>query len=140
MRKGAVLRCSVTGLPLTKKSRNSLCKLPEELLNNDGTFNRSAFQDCNIFDPRTFAAAAGYSDVRYFVSSVLTNPSSPFHAHPIRTENGIVVGYATHTDSAHYGGKKFRNEALAAQTGWPEPPRAMWEIRTASSGSKKKKS
>ncbi len=117
MRSGPVLRCPLTGLAMTRKARDGLNKLPEEVLNDDGTFDASAFGDCNLFDVRSIAAAAGYRDSRYFIAKVLTNPTSPFHAHPVNAENGRTLTYATHANSAWWGGKQFRAAKLAAQIG-----------------------
>lgn len=118
MRRGPVPRCPVTGLPMTPKSRDSLSKLPEKFLKDDGTFNAATLGDCNLFDIRSIAAAAGYRDVRYFIAKVFADPSSPFHAHPINCdETGRVMLYATHSNSADWGGREFRAKTLAVQTG-----------------------
>lgn len=130
MRDGPVPRCPLTGLPMTGKARNSLVRLPDDLQTTDGQFKPEAFSGCNLFNVRSFAAAAGYGDVRHFVEKVLTDPSSPFHAHPIATETGRIVGYATHTTSAEWGGRQHRQKTLAVQTGYErESPSRTFPVK-----------
>jgi len=111
MAKGRWLRCPVTEIPLGR--------LPDQYQKADGSFDTSSFPDCNIFNIRSFAAAAGYRDPRYFRDVVLTDPSSPFHAHKLYgfTEKGaqVVVGFFTHVDSAQWGGEQHRENTLARQ-------------------------
>ena len=93
---------------LTGLSRKKMKALREDLLRNDGALSPDAFPNCDLFDVRSIAAAAGYADPYYFETRVLTDPSSPFHAHPLTTEAGKTIGYATHTNSARAGGEAFR--------------------------------
>src|SRR5687768_15933685 len=99
--------------PVTKLTAQQLSELPEELLTTDGTrVDLRSYSDCNIFTPHALVEAADYSDETWFFNKVLTDPSSPFHAHQIKNENGDVVRYFTHTHSAEWAGKQFRATTL----------------------------
>ena len=102
----------MTGLPLGR--------IPEEyLITPDDRFDTSRYPECDLYDVRSIAAAAGYLDWRYFRDQVITAPGSHFHAHGICGHNGCVLTYATHTMSAAHGGNVHRAATLATQTGEP---------------------
>ena len=44
-----------------------LSKVSEEFLTDEGYFNFTRYPDCNLFDPRSIAAAAGFKDASYFL-------------------------------------------------------------------------
>lgn len=111
MSKGKQIRCAITG------ERKSVIDDFDELYRKaDGTFDPSVDSDCNLFNVRSIAAAAGYSDWRYFRDNLLTGTSSTWHVRKIpftvvRSADGQkerVIVYATHSDSAEAGGKLYR--------------------------------
>lgn len=107
-------RCQITGLLIRDVQR-----LEEEYLNNDGTFNTAPLSDCNLFDVRSIASAAGYSDSKYFIETVIADPSSPLHLHELCDEElGKPLVLATHSNSAAWGGKEWRAKTLKDQTGY----------------------
>jgi len=112
MARGPTIRCPVTGIPVKR--------LDERYLDDDGKFNTAAYSDCNLYDKASIAAAAGYS-VRYYFEVVVTDGTSSFHLHQIKQQNGRVVGYATHDNSAEFGRKQHRARTLEAQTGCSLP-------------------
>jgi hypothetical protein len=90
----------------------------EETLNDDGTLDRSALPDCDLFAIQSITNAAGYSDPDYFAGTILADPRSFFNAHRIPLideEKGSRVGevFATHTNSAIYGGFARRKQVAA---------------------------
>ena len=103
MARGPWVRCPWTGI-----SKRKLKQIGETFLYDEGGFNPETYPDCDIFDVRSFAAAAGYKDVPHFVTTVVTDQSSPFHARQIRTESGRLLSLATDTTSAEAGGIAFR--------------------------------
>jgi len=104
--------------PTTGLTKTEMSRVPEESLTDDGRVDMRAYLDCNIVKPQDFADAAGYKDARYFIDMVLTDPSSPFHAHQLKDVNGKTLRYLTHIDSARAGGERIRRETLARQTGY----------------------
>jgi hypothetical protein len=100
MSRGQWKRCPITGIPVSQLPQGS-------------EFDKSKFPDCNLFDVRSIAHAAGFGkQVNNFYARVLTDPSSPLHLHSLRADNGSALSYCTHTDSAIAGGENYRLTAL----------------------------
>jgi hypothetical protein len=133
MSKGRWIRCPITGLTKTQ-----LDQLPDEYLNREGRFNILALPDCNVFDVRTIAAVAGWKEHRYFSGEVLGSPSSSLNTHKVRSDiNGSVLLHATHMNSADWGGRAYRAEILATQTGYRSDHPTLFEMRSCRSQHKK---
>ena len=105
MSKGPWKRCQTTGI--------RIALLPDRY-KVGGDFDRSQFPDCDLFDLRTIAAAAGLPRVDDFKRRVMTDPTSPIHLWPIYDDFG-VLGWATATNSAEQGGRNYRSAASARQ-------------------------
>ena len=108
MSKGPWKLCPWIGISMATLERSE-----PEVLTDDGEFDRDLLLDCDLFDIRSIAAAAGCRNFAYFRDVILTDPSSPFHMRRIvlrdsktaRREGDI---FATHTDSAGWGGDQWR--------------------------------
>lgn len=107
MSKQKWIRCPVTDLPISQ--------IPDKYLTHAGAFDTRSYSDCNLFEMRSIAAAAGYQDWRYFRDVVVTGTHSHFHFYQVHDNNGRLVTVATRTTSAEHGGKVHRAETLAAQ-------------------------
>lgn len=107
MARGPWGKCPLTGISKRKLST----QVGETILCDDEVINPEVFPDCDIFDVRSFTAAAGYKDVAYFVDVVLQD--SACHAIPVRTESGRSLGFATNTISAEAGGKAYKKKTDA---------------------------
>jgi hypothetical protein len=85
----------------------------DEYLDAEGNFDRGLLPDCNLFDVRSIAAVCGFRDRAYFRDIVLPHPDCPIHVHRIvlrdqKTGNRVEVVYATHQNSADFGGQMWR--------------------------------
>lgn len=107
MSKAPWKRCPITGLPVRQ--------IPEEYLTASGEFDVSSFPGCNLFDDRSIAAEAGFGmRVDNWKARGLAPCSSYWHLIPI-VDDGAVLTYATHTNSAQAGGLAYRKDAKARQ-------------------------
>ena len=86
-----------------------LADVSEDLLLDDGSLDPEKFPDCDLFNVNTIAAVAGYSP-EWFEKEVVTDPSSPFHLQKIQNAQGNTISWATHANSAEWGGTEFRKE------------------------------
>ena len=100
--------------PWTGLSRRQLDDLGEPAKGPDGKFNPQAWPGCNIFNPNSMAAAAGFKEPSYFRDKVL-GTSSLFHLfqhHDYEvTDDGCekpFTVYATHVNSLKAGGDAWR--------------------------------
>ena len=122
MSKGPWRRDALTGLPMTLVAR-----CDERHLNDAGHIDVSSWSDCNLFDVRSIAAAAGYADWRYFKRVVLKRSDQPFHVHRIALYDAdgrrLAVVIGTHTNSAQAGRVALddhKREQASWAAGWPE--------------------
>lgn len=108
MPKGKIKRCKTTGISLKKFESFSV---DDTLMDFDGHIRPDAYPDCNVYGLKEIARAAGYNDPHYF-KKVITDPSSPFHLNQIigisESGNKYVLAYATHVDSASFGGERHK--------------------------------
>jgi hypothetical protein len=109
--KKAWRRCPVSGISLAKLQFS-------DALRDDGAGLETAlYPDCNVFAEREIAEAAGFGRVDHWKARALCG--SFFHLRPITAidADGRVyrVGWATHTQSARWGGEKYREAARARQ-------------------------
>ncbi|MGH8578349.1 MAG: hypothetical protein ACREXJ_15845, partial [Gammaproteobacteria bacterium] len=96
-----------------------------------GEFNRSLFQDCDLFDVRSIATIGSFGRVDHWKARALAPCSSYFHLHQLTDDDGRVIGYATHTQSAQWGGLEYRkaarNRKLAGKgQAWDVTPTSGW--------------
>ena len=110
MSKGPQKRC-----PWTGERKAVIDYLDDNFLTSDGSFNPDVYRDCDVFDIRSFAAAAGFRDWGYFRDQILTNAGSHWHVHRhsftvYRPDEGTERAeiYATHSNSAAAGGENYR--------------------------------
>ena len=116
MSKGPWKRCLMTGL-----TRALIARADDSYLNAQGGFDTATLPDCNLFNVRSIAVAAGFDDPRYFVGHVLPNTASNFHVHTTTVSDPeghyLAKVVATHTNSALAGGliwhARIREEARA---------------------------
>ena len=113
MSTGSWLRDQRTGI-----KASLLDRCDKKLIGSDGNVDVSLWPDSDMFDVTSFAAAAGFSDTRYFVTYVLNHPQTPFHCHKVFLTDAISGGklatlYATHQDSAVAGGEMWRETKTA---------------------------
>lgn len=91
MSKGDWKREPITDIPVMQ--------IPEHYL-KDGVFDTSSYSDSNLFGDRNFAAFLG---LRLDKFQEMISVGSHFHTHPIKAENGSVIGNITHVNSATWG-------------------------------------
>jgi hypothetical protein len=107
MSRGQWKKCSNTGIPL-----HVMVRAAEEFLTFEGEFDPGQLGRCDLFDVRSISAAAGFKDHRYFSKTVLRHPESPFHTQQVELSdergNDLATVIATHTNSAEFGGKMWR--------------------------------
>jgi hypothetical protein len=107
MSKGPWKRCPYTGMSMAL-----MCRAKEGFLDWEGFFDYTPLPDCNLFDVRSFAAAAGFETKRHFVDYVLSCEGTPFHFYrlSITDDEGhqLFDVFATHVNSAQVGGQFWR--------------------------------
>lgn len=106
-------RDPLTGISV-KKLRST------DYANHYGEFKAHEFSGCNLFDVRSIAHAAGLSRPDNF-KRALTDTSSHFHLHALKDDDGKVLSYATHVDSAFAGGESYRQAAKARMFAGKKP-------------------
>ncbi len=119
MSRGMQKRCPLTEVPLARLDRVS-----EECLTDEGYVDvAERFPDSNLFCVRSIAAVGGFRDTAYFRDVMLSNPDCPIHVHRLvlkdeLTGQSAAEVYATHQNSAHYGGQmwhKLQREAARSR-------------------------
>ena len=98
----------MTGVSIKKLNRSS-----GDLLRLDGSFDRSIFPDCNVFNIGSFAALCDFKDPAYFRDVVLSRSDSPIHFRMLAlidelTGRRLGEIYATAQNSAVAGGVTWR--------------------------------
>ncbi len=98
----------MTGVSIKKLNQSS-----GDLLGPDGSFDRSIFPDCNVFNIGSFAALCGFKDPAYFRDVVLARSDSPIHFRTLAlidelTGKRLGEIYATAQNSAVAGGVMWR--------------------------------
>ena len=110
MSKGPQNRC-----PWTGETKRVINNLDDSFQTNDGSFNPESFSDCDLFDVRSIADAAGFKDWRDFRDRILTDAGSWWHVYKEtfrvkRADGGVEFAtiYATASNSAAAGGELYR--------------------------------
>jgi hypothetical protein len=110
--KKAWRRCPVSGISLAKLQFS-------DALRDDGTgLDTAVFSGCNVFDERAIAQEAGFGHrVDHWKARALCG--SYFHLYRITAIDPdghvVTIGWATHTQSARWGGQKYREAARSHQ-------------------------
>lgn len=105
-------RCSVSDISLAK------LQFSDAMRDDETGIDTSLFPDCDLFNTRLIAQAAGFGQrVDHWSTRALCG--SFFHLNPITAVNSTgheyVIGWATHTQSAQWGGLEYRKAARDRQ-------------------------
>ncbi|MFZ2541130.1 MAG: hypothetical protein WAW75_05070 [Gallionella sp.] len=71
-----------------------------------GDFKKESFQDCNLYGTRNIFSHAGFTRADKFIDAL--DVGSHWHLHQIINDDGKILGYVTHINSAQAGGENYR--------------------------------
>jgi hypothetical protein len=97
--------------PKSNLTRGQIARLPDALQRPNGELNTDLLPDCNRYTRDAIAKAASFSNPWRFENQALNDKR--FHHHKIRDDDGRLLTYCTHADSAAAWGAWARadNEA-----------------------------